>query len=273
MNTPRLYQIGQFSTLTRITVKALRHYHELGILSPVHIDEQSGYRYYSEKQLEKAHTIQTLKALQFSLKEIAEIMKSYNEDIEMVRFLKSKTGELASKIETFSKIKQQLELIIEIEEKEAMKQYEERIEVRQIPEQLIASIRYRGKYSQIGEAFRKLFKTAGFQARGKPGALYYDREYKESDADIEAFIPLKREINDSETNVRKLSGGKAHCLIHIGPYEALTRSYKRMLDYIEENGIDVKSPSREVYLKGPGMIFKGKPEKYVTELQFFENDV
>jgi effector-binding domain-containing protein len=37
---------------------------------------------------------------------------------------------------------------------------------------------------------------------------------------------------------------------------------------VKEKGYTVVSPTREVYLKGPGMIFKGNPRKYVTEIQF-----
>ena len=39
--------IGDFSRMTRLSVIALRHYHEVGLLIPAEIDEQSGYRFYS----------------------------------------------------------------------------------------------------------------------------------------------------------------------------------------------------------------------------------
>ncbi|MFT4125319.1 MAG: MerR family DNA-binding transcriptional regulator [Gordonia sp. (in: high G+C Gram-positive bacteria)] len=47
---PELLSIGSFSSLTRISVRMLRHYHANGILRPVEVDENSGYRWYSPDQ-------------------------------------------------------------------------------------------------------------------------------------------------------------------------------------------------------------------------------
>ncbi|WP_395014644.1 GyrI-like domain-containing protein [Robinsoniella peoriensis] len=54
--------------------------------------------------------------------------------------------------------------------------------------------------------------------------------------------------------------------MHTGSYEGLHRAYKALLDYAREKGYTCITPSREVYHKGPGMIFKGNPNKYVTEI-------
>lgn len=43
-------------------------------------------------------------------------------------------------------------------------------------------------------------------------------------------------------------------------------AYKAILDYAGEHDLKCLTPSREIYLKGPGMIFKGNPNKYVTEI-------
>lgn len=268
----KMYQIGHFSKITKLTVKALRFYHEKGIISPSYIDDQSGYRYYNETLLEKAYTIRSLKELEFSLKEITEIMRTFNDDSDMVAFLRAKTSDLETKIDNYTKIKNQLDVIINSQEKLTMKPYSEIIETRDIPDIHIAGIRYKGKYSDIGNYFSRLFKLAGFNVKGKPGALYYNLEYKEDDADVEAFVPVKKGFSKSDITSRILPGGKAHCLIHKGPYETLTRSYKKMLDYVAENNFEIRAPIREILIKGPGMIFRGNPEKYITELQFFEKD-
>ena len=55
--------------------------------------------------------------------------------------------------------------------------------------------------------------------------------------------------------------------MHQGPYETLGRSYQRVLEYIKTQGHETQLPTREVYIKGPGMIFKGNPKKYLTEIQ------
>ena len=45
------------------------------------------------------------------------------------------------------------------------------------------------------------------------------------------------------------------------------RSYEKILGYIKDKGLETVLPSREIYHKGPGMIFKGNPKKYLTEIQ------
>ncbi len=67
--------------------------------------------------------------------------------------------------------------------------------------------------------------------------------------------------------MRELPGGRFVCLLHRGPYEELGRSYRKVFESIEAKGLKPAVPSREVYLKGPGMIFRGNPKKYLTEIQ------
>ncbi|MBK5240338.1 hypothetical protein [Clostridium sp.] len=41
---------------------------------------------------------------------------------------------------------------------------------------------------------------------------------------------------------------------------------KVVFDYAQENNISFLIPSREIYIKGPGMIFRGNPSNYITEI-------
>jgi len=70
-----------------------------------------------------------------------------------------------------------------------------------------------------------------------------------------------------EISVRQLPGGKCVCLLHKGPYEQLGHSYAKILGYIKQKGYEIVMPTREIYVKGPGMIFKGNPANYLTEIQ------
>ena len=81
------------------------------------------------------------------------------------------------------------------------------------------------------------------------------------------MCPLKKAVAVEGIDVRELPGGRALCLLHRGPYDQLNRSYGRLLERSKSRGLKVQVPSREVYLKGPGMIFKGNPRNYLTEIQ------
>lgn len=138
---------------------------------------------------------------------------------------------------------------------------------KQVEDMLIAGIRYKGKYGDCGKYFRWIGRKMGRWICGKPFNLYYDPQYKEIDADIESCFPIRRSQQVEGISVRTLPGSRCISLVHIGPYEQLGRSYEALSAYIQENGCQTDQPIREIYLKGPGMIFKGNPQKYRTEIQ------
>jgi DNA-binding transcriptional MerR regulator len=66
--------IGEFARRSRLSVKALRLYDELGVLVPARVDEASGYRYYDVAQLEAARAVAMLRQLDLSLAAIRELL-------------------------------------------------------------------------------------------------------------------------------------------------------------------------------------------------------
>jgi DNA-binding transcriptional MerR regulator len=69
-----LMSIGEFARRSRLSPKALRLYDELGLLEPARVDDDSGYRYYSASQLDRARLIAALRQLQIPLAEIKLIV-------------------------------------------------------------------------------------------------------------------------------------------------------------------------------------------------------
>ena len=66
-------KIGEFSQMMQVTMKALRHYEQKGLLFPCKVDEWTGYRYYNVEQMQRLNTIRQLQSLGFSLDEIKEL--------------------------------------------------------------------------------------------------------------------------------------------------------------------------------------------------------
>jgi hypothetical protein len=62
--------------------------------------------------------------------------------------------------------------------------------------------------------------------------------------------------------------GQVAEIVHIGPYEKEQPAIKRLHEYIENNGYRIAGMHEEEYLKGPGMFFKGNPEKYCTIIRY-----
>lgn len=79
MERKNLFPIGEVSKLFHISVSSLRHYENIGMLTPEYISPDSGYRYYGTEQFEVLNTIRYLRALDMPLAEIEDFLK--NKDI------------------------------------------------------------------------------------------------------------------------------------------------------------------------------------------------
>lgn len=264
------YQIGDFSLISRLSIKTLRYYHECGLLEPSFIDSESGYRFYDQNCLERVKIINELKELDFSLKEIKEILENCKDDSELLSYAVEKSKEIREKVARYNQMQKKLEIFIQraSRNEEVRTKMSREIVVKEIPDLLIASIRFKGKYQDVTPAFTSLFRNYGRYCMGAPFSLYYDHGYKEDGADIEVCLPIRTGVEIDGINCRKLAGGKAVTTIHKGPYETIGSSYKIIIDHLSENQHQYHLPQREVYLKGPGMILPRNPKNYVTEVQF-----
>jgi len=263
-----MYKIGEFSQISRLPVKTLHHYDEENILKPDYIDEETGYRYYRKESLEKAETIKLLRRLEFSVAEIRAITENISSDDEMREMIITRKNEIRTKIKHYSQIEKELDLISKTIGDVKMKKIEAgnvgQIFLKNIDHVIFLGVRRKCAYDEVGKDFSECAKKAGRFICGKGMNLFYDGEYKEKDADIETGFPVKKEIDGS----RMLIGGKALCTVHKGRYEEIGKSFAMIYDYISKNKVKTRIPIRLVYTKGPGMIFRGNPEKYLTEIQF-----
>ena len=76
MDRKNLFPIGEVSKLFHISVSSLRHYENIGLLTPEYISPDSGYRYYGTEQFEVLNTIRYLRALDMPLTEIEDFLKN-----------------------------------------------------------------------------------------------------------------------------------------------------------------------------------------------------
>ncbi len=148
-----------------------------------------------------------------------------------------------------------------------MLQTDGQVQEKNLDAVLIAGVRIKGRYSDSSKGFAKLGKSFGRLIAGPPIILYYDNEYKEDDADFEVCFPVKQAKTVDGISVRELAGALCVTLVHKGPYDQMGPAYAKSLKYAREKGYAVISPTRQICIKGPGMIFKGNPKNYITEIQ------
>jgi DNA-binding transcriptional MerR regulator/effector-binding domain-containing protein len=267
-----MFSIGQFSRITGLTIKTIRLYHEKELLIPSRVDEATGYRYFDDRNIEQARAISYMRELMIPLAEIKEILGRFAEDSDILGFLEKHREAIHLKMEQLNKASLSLDDIIQ-KEKEAKKMIEESsysVGEKKVGEVRVAGLRWKGQYGDVGIIFSKLGRLAGRNICGKPMNLYYDGEFKETDADVETCYPVAGDIKKSgDLILHTLPGGTCVSLIHKGPYENLSRSYAKIMEYVQNKKYETMLPIRELYLKGPGMIFRGNPRNYLTEIQIF----
>jgi effector-binding domain-containing protein len=268
-----MFTIGEFSKITGLTIKALRLYHEKGIIEPHLVDEHTGYRYYNHQDAEKARVVRLLKGMMFPLDEIAEILRDCREDADAVELLQQQRNNLEGRINNLKKARRYIDSIITTERKAIAMTNDKTSEIveKNVPDMRIASIRWKGRYSECGRQMGRLAKSLYRYMAGKPFNMYYDEGFKEEDADIETCFPVREDKEiaaPQDVAIRMLPGGKVVSIMHKGPYDQIGRSYEKISAYLKQKNYRVTAPPREIYVKGPGMIFKGNPKNYLTEIQF-----
>jgi DNA-binding transcriptional MerR regulator/DNA gyrase inhibitor GyrI len=264
-----MFTIGEFSRITGLTVKALRFYHEEGLLEPTSVDDETGYRYYDASKVERARTILFLKDLDFSLAEIGELLARAEDQTDLTAVIQQQRKVIDEKIRRLKRVRQSLDAFLAAQRQgralmstSATFQCEEKT----LPPMKIAALRMKAPYSECGQGFARIGKRFWNQICGPAMLLCYDTEYQEL-ADYETCMPVRGGAAADGIEVRELPGGECVALLHQGPYDQLSRSYEKAIGYAKAKGYTLVRPCREVYLKGPGMIFKGNPKKYLTEIQ------
>ena len=263
-----MFSIGEFSKITGLSIKTIRFYHEKEILIPSCIDDSSGYRYYDHGNVEKARVITYFRNLEFSINEIKAILDNYDDQADILDYLEQHNKAIEAKIRSYKNVVFSLDNIISNEREAMMLMKNSTFEVKEkvLDGMLIASVRIKGRYSDCGKGFAQIGKSFGRYICGKPLCLHYDGEYREDDANFEACMPIRKGKEAAGISVRQLPAGRCVSLLHKGAYDKLGRSYAKVLEYVKAKGCEIILPTREVYLKGPGIILRGNPKNYLTPI-------
>ena len=267
-----MFKIGDFSRLSFVTVKTLHYYDEIGLLKPIRVDRFSGYRYYSADQLPRLNYIVALKNLGLSLDEIATLVNDNLTPSQMRDIFILKQAELHQRLSEEQKRLDQVEkLLIQIEKEGTMPDYQ--ITIKKVEPQLVASVRdVVPSYGDIGQLYGEIFKHLGkklvFKPAGPMMMICHDSEYKEKDCDIEAVVPISKNIKGSErVKIYELPGmEEAVSTIHKGPYDTIGEAYNAIMTWTESNGYQITGNDRELYFTDPRKV-KDLSEN-ITEVQF-----
>ncbi len=254
------YQIGDFSLISRIPVKTLRYYHEVGLLEPSRTDAQSGYRFYANEQLERARLIKLLRSLEFPIKSVRSIIERRDAGEPIEEIVAKQREEIRHRLDDLLRLERKLSTW----ERPAPRAGQ--VSVRHLEPELFATVRFTGAYPDVGYRFGELMGAAGDLATGPAAALYWQAEYAETDADISVAVPIARPAERPGAEVVLLQGSDADATVHRGPFETIGAGYERVLTEVARRSVEIVLPIRERYLKGPGDADSPSPEEFLTEI-------
>lgn len=265
-----MLKIGDFSKLARVSIRMLRHYDELGLLSPASIDAFTGYRYYSEEQLPVIARICALKDMGFGLSAISELLGCYDDPKALAKYLSLKQLELR---EDENDIKRRIQLlesaITRLERNDTVMKYD--VITKVLPERYVASVRkIIPSYEQEGILWNIMMtETAPLNMRPADNcyslAIFHDEGYKESDVDVEIQGVVKGTYQNTEHVVFKTEPAmEIASATFKGSYEQLTAVNQAVASWVKDNGYEFCEPMFCIYHVSPAQT--QNPEELVTEV-------
>ncbi|NMD54119.1 MULTISPECIES: MerR family transcriptional regulator [Tsukamurella] len=235
-DTPDLMSIGRFSSLSRISVRMLRHYDAHGVLVPAAVDALSGYRRYAPAQLADAAAIRRLRDVGFGVSAIGALLAvrgttAYDEALRAQRL------ELAAAAEDAAT---RLRLIDTLFQEPAMT---DTVSLTELPARTIVYLRgvvpdYAGE-GLLWERFLPALQEQGVEMTGPGGCIEHDDEFRESEVDESVFIEVPAGTGVvAPLAVIDAPAVRAVEAVVTGPYaEAIPRAHELIGEYVADHGL------------------------------------
>lgn len=267
--TTDLMTIGQFSSLSRLSVRMLRHYDLHAVLVPEHVDPVSGYRRYAARQLRDAADIRNLRDIGFGVSTIGILLAARNTP-EWTNALRLQRETLLEeqhaaqgRVSLVNRLLDQGEAPMSIT-----------VSRTTVPPMTLACLRGTvPTYSDEGRLWERMMPALGAQSitpTGPCGVIEHDAQYTERDVDLSIFVPVAPGTTvDAPLEIVDLPA--RDCLVArvVGPYDQITAAHDLINARIAEEGLRVRSDDTlaarafNLYLNTPDQV---SAEELVTEV-------
>ena len=270
-----MFKIGDFSKISQVSIRSLRHYDEIGLFKPAHTDPFTGYRYYTADQLPRLNRIIALRALGLGLNEIGLLM-SGDLPVDVLRGmfrlrqsqLRQHVSEVEAQLKSVEMRLQQIEMEGRLPANEPV--------IKRVEEQPVIAVReIAPTLSEMGRLLMEAHRAVRHQAKeaGHGVAVFYDAYFDDVDADWEIgfVVPEAYRRSVRLEDGRLLTGhvlppvDQMACLIYEGNYFGLSHGYSQLGVWVDQHGYRINGPLREVFLH---IGADDEQDSNVTEIQF-----
>lgn len=242
--------IGEFSRLTLLSVKALRHYHDVGLLEPVDVDPSSGYRRYGVDQVEDAQLVRRLRELDMPVSEVRAVVRAPDaatRDALLRDHLDRMQATLARTADVVASLRAALDPLPHLG-----------VEHRHLPAQPVVVVRAPVGDDDIAAFFADAFAAlhgaivaAGALPTGPGGAVYGHDFFSEERGEVLAYVPVLDPGAVPGADGDLLPAVDVAVGVHAGPFVDLDRTYGALGRHVAEHCGSSGAPIREVYVIGP----------------------
>ena len=245
--------IGDFSRATHLSVKMLRHYHELGLLEPVEVDVDSGYRRYAAEQIVSAQIIRRFRDLEMPLEDIHSVLQA--PDVETRnRVIASHLARLESSLARTQEAVASLRGLLD-RPRDSSVPIDHR-HVAAAPAAVITDIVetahvvawYRGAMGEVAA----MLSAQDITPAGPLGGVFDTELFTEERGRVTIFLPcdrLPQPVGRVSTTV--IPAVELAMTVHLGSNSEVDRTYGALAAYVTKHALAVDGPIREYYLVGP----------------------
>jgi DNA-binding transcriptional MerR regulator len=244
--------IGDFSRATHLSVKMLRHYHHIGLLEPVDVDADTGYRRYATEQIAAAQIIRRFRDLDMPLEEIQIVLEA--PDVEtrnqvIANHLGRLELSLARTQEAVTSLRELLDhprasLPIDHRRLDATPA----AAITDTVDKADALAWYRGA---IGELAATL-SAQDIDPAGPAGGVYDTELFTEDRGRATVFLPCDAVPEPiGRVGATVIPPAELATIVHPGSHTDIDRTYGFLAAYVTQHALAVDGPIREYYLVGP----------------------
>jgi DNA-binding transcriptional MerR regulator len=244
--------IGDFSRATHLSIKTLRHYHEIGLLEPADVDADSGYRRYDTEQIPVAQIIRRFRELDMPLDDIHAVLAApdvatRNERIAAhLRRLETSLARTEAAVASLRDLLEQRDSATPIAHRRV--DATPAAAISDVVDLADAEVWY---YGALGE-LRATLIAQGLAAAAPAGGIYAAELFAEERGQATVFLPCADPLR-STGRVRSLlvPAVELATIVHAGSHAGLDRAYGLLATYVARHALAVTGPIREYYLVGP----------------------
>lgn len=256
--------IGEFSRLCHLSAKTLRYYHDIALLVPAGVDEETGYRRYATGQVDDAHLIRRLRDLDMPIAEIRGVLAEPDQEARqkvLARHLDRMEAELTRTREVVVSLRRLLGPEPEVP-----------VQHRQAPGSPVVRVSARLGRDEVADWFGRVYPQLyailadlGTDPAGPAGATYSSEFFEGETGEVVAFVPVAAgAVPPGDDRFTVLAPTRCAVAVHSGPFTDGDITYGRLGLHVAEHDTALPDPIVEIYLVGPDHT--SDPDEFRTEI-------